>query len=198
MNSSFYSDTIDCFLSPPMEHPSMTIGFCNKSTQTSTRRRTVSFCPTSQVIILQPPTASDIRESWYTKDDLDSFNHANKETAKRIRTTRTARQLMKRVTNAISSFDDTPIDELDMTMNHIEPDHYFYHAIHGIEHMICPLICSMLLKRRNLVIRSVLDEQHNLSFEDDDNTRVIKIAQVSSMNSRFNVEWNRRVLSLHH
>ena len=167
----------------------MTTGFCNKSTQRSTRRRTVSFCPTSQVYILQPPTASDIRESWYTTDDLDSFNHSNKKLAKRLRATRTARRLMKSVTNAISSSDDTPIDALDMTMKHIEPDHFFYHAIHGIEHMICPLIYTMLLKRRNLVIRSVLDEQHNLSFEDE-STRVIKIAQVSSMNSRFNVEYD--------
>lgn len=108
---------------------------------------------------------------------------------------------MKRVTSAVScsSSDDTSSGVLDMmTMNHIEPDHFFYHAIHGIEHMICPLIYSMLLKRRNLVIRSVLDEQHNLSFEDDENTRAIKIAQVSSMNSQFNVEWNRTILSLHH
>jgi len=179
-----------------MEHKSMTTGFCKKSTQRSTQRRTVSFCPTSQVYILQPPTASDIRESWYTKDDLDSFNHANKDIARRIRATRTARRLMKRVASTVST--SSSIDALDMmTMNHIEPDHFFYHAIHGIEHMICPLIYSMLLKRRNLVIRSVLDEQHNLSFEDDENTRVIKIAQVSSMNSWFNVEWNRRVLSLH-
>ena len=133
-----------------------------------------------------------------TKDDLDSSNHANKDSEKKLRATRTARRLMTRVTNVISSSDDTPIDALDMTINHIEPDHFFYHAIHGIEHMICPLINHMLLKRRNLVIRSVLDEQHNLSFEDDENTRVIKIAQVSSMNSQFNVDWNRRVLRLHH
>jgi len=172
----------------------MTTGLC----KTSTRRRTVSFCPTSQVYILQPPTASDIRESWYTKVDLDSFSRANKSFAKRLRATRTARRVMKRVASTVSGSadDDATSDPLDITMNHIEPDHFFYHAIHGIEHMICPLIHKMLLKRRNLVIRSVLDEQHNLSFEDE-NTRIIKIAHVSSMNSRFNVEWNRRVLSLH-
>lgn len=82
-------------------------------------------------------------------------------------------------------------------------------AIRGMEHLLCPMVCKLLLKRRRLVMDAVLREQLKLNQQEassssssgdycfiDEDERVRRIALVAHRQSKFSKEWTRRITSL--
>ena len=196
-----------------------------KRTNRATRQAqlVVSFAQTSQVLILPRRTSMDVHCSWYNKEDLGQFKVAMRESAQSFSKTRTATLLMKHVaylaamttSTTSSSAQTSPSNSTTPTSNGtaLPLPTKNLHAIRGIEHMLCPVLSEVLLSRRKLRVARVLDEQRKVDDEylaersstgsatnmsrDDMNVRVERIARVSRSNSRFNVEWTRRIVALH-
>ena len=196
-----------------------------KRTNRATRQAqlVVSFAQTSQVLILPRRTSMDVHYSWYNKEDLGQFKVAMRESAQSFSKTRTATLLMKHVaylaamttSTTSSSAQTSPSNSTTPTSNGtaLPLPTKNLHAIRGIEHMLCPVLSEVLLSRRKLRVARVLDEQRKVDDEylaersstgsatnmsrDDMNVRVERIARVSRSNSRFNVEWTRRIVALH-
>lgn len=213
-SSSSSSSSSSCMMSSSHSSSSIMSSTSSSSSNNKSRRqrRSVHFAETSSVVVLPCRSTSDYARCWYSRSDLAAFKQNVKSSSQSLRQTRTAK-LMKHVaylaaqttyatgnssSSASSSQQDQPSSCSSQTPL-LEMASNSKAAIRGMEHLLCPMVCKLLLKRRRLVNDAVLREQLKLNTENsfiDEEERVRRIALVAHRQSKFSKEWTRRITSL--
>lgn len=157
---------------PPSSPPSASA----RASKKIERRPSVRFSPTSEVVVLPPRTREDVRGCWYDGSDYVSFKRTLGINALALRKTRTA-GLMKRVAYLAAASvsansggdddgDDSSASATPAPRQQQEDDALVasrlrgrIDSIRGMEHLLCPTVAKLLLHRRRLTLRRVLDEQ---------------------------------------
>lgn len=182
------------------------------------RRHAVSFSETSSVVILPARSKDDASRLYYSRSDLATFKLNHKAYAVALRETRTSK-LMKHVaylaaasvsSSSNNSADDTSSSSSSLASQLAEEAAYELSpnskaAIRGMEHLICPTVCKLLVRRRRKVVESVLEAQAQhmnnsaspmMMYGGHADLQVLRIAQASMKQSKFSKEWTRRITSL--
>lgn len=166
-------------------------------------RRRVRFAETNRMAVLPCRDTEDVSKCWHTKSDVANFKRRARLHAASLSETKTAK-LMRLVTYlAAATHVGQTNGPLSLTTKDIAGNlGDRIDAARGVEHLVCPTISKLLIYRRKLAQRRVLEEQSRIerrsafdsSAEDAGAERIARAAREASSFSR---EWTRRVLGLH-
>lgn len=172
------------------------------------RRHAVSFSETSSAVILPVRSKDDASRLYYSRSDLATFKLNHKAYAVALRETRTSK-LMKHVAylaaasvSSNNSADDTSSSSSSLASQLAEEAAYELSpnskaAIRGMEPLICPTVCKLLVRRRRKVVESVLEAQAQhmnnsaspmMMYGGHADLQVLRIAQASMKQSKFSKE----------
>ncbi|KAL7482076.1 hypothetical protein ACHAW6_007761 [Cyclotella cf. meneghiniana] len=145
-------------------------------------KKQVRFSETSILLVTAPKTCCENEATWYNKNDIRAFKQHSRESSAALMGTQEAK-MMRCIGYSVQEGTDLP----DMKVEDVE-------RIRGLEHLMSPDVCKVLLQRRRATIVKVLEEQRRqeLAGEQD----AAKIALISSRNSKFAVEWRQRIATL--
>lgn len=146
------------------------------------RPKHIRFAESSVLIITQPKTPAEMASTWYNKAEVAAFKRDIKESSQSQCGTARA-HAMRYIGHCIQTGEEQK--PLDITG--IE-------EFRGLEHLLSPEVCRVLLQRRRATMARVLAEQarqESQGIHDAD-----RIAAVSLANSEFAREWRRRIMNL--
>ena len=144
-------------------------------------KKTLRFSDSSTLLITAPKTRSEMKSSWYSKQEISGFKLTVKENSRSLRGSERA-QAMRYIGRCVQTGESQ--SDLDIDNK----------TIRGMEHLLSPEVYSVLLHGRKATIRNVLQEQARQESEGihDDG----RIAAVSMSSSKFAREWRRRITNL--
>lgn len=146
------------------------------------KKKHLRFAETSTLIITQPKTASEMASSWYDTHDICDFKTDIKKASHVLCGTPNAHAM-----TYIGRCIQTGEAQAEVTIDDIE-------KIRGLEHLLSPGVCRILLQSRKRTIARVLQEQARQ--EEVGSYDAEKIASVSLASSEFAKEWRRRIMVL--
>ena len=146
------------------------------------KQKHVRFSESSTLIITQPKTVAEMSETWYSKQEVAEFKRDVKESSKNQWGTPQA-QAMRYIGHCVQSGES----QAELAIDNVE-------RIRGLEHLISPEVCRVLLQRRRATIGRVLQEQRRQ--EEEGSFDAEKIATLSLVNSEFAREWRKRIMHL--
>ncbi|KAL3804175.1 hypothetical protein HJC23_013694 [Cyclotella cryptica] len=145
-------------------------------------KKQVRFSETSILLVTAPKTSCENEATWYNKNDIREFKQHSRELSASLVGTPDAKT-MRFIGYSVQEGTDLPslkVEDVD--------------RIRGLEHLMCPDVCKVLLQRRRATIANVLEEQRRQELNGEHDAA--KIALISSRNSRFAVEWRQRIATL--
>ena len=133
-------------------------------------KKQVRFSETSILLVTAPKTCWENEATWYNKNDIREFKQHSRESSAALMGTHDAK-MMRCIGFSVQEGTDLP----EMKIEDVE-------RIRGLEHLMSPDVCKVLLQRRRATIARVLEEQRRqeLAGEQD----AAKIALISSRNFR--------------
>lgn len=168
--------------------------------------RAVSFSDKSSVVVLPSRTSTDATRCWYSRSELAEFKSTMKLSALSLRETRTAKLMKHMAFLAATTSSNTTSqhqqqnDDCSTTNSLFDMNSQGKAAIRGMEHLLSPTVCKLLVQRRRLVVHRVLEEQGRMNDDpmmySNYIERATRIARTSMKNSKFSKEWTSKVTSL--
>lgn len=152
----------------------------NETERNSAKR--LRFSEFSSLILTEPKSSDDAKQSWYTKKEMAQFRKNVLLESQALRGTRTAK-IMKHIAHSVAT--GSPNDELIV---------HNKERILGIEQFLSPETLKVLMVRRARHRTRVLEVQKEAGKYIDQSI----IAKVSMVSSSFSREWCSRITHFQH
>jgi hypothetical protein len=143
------------------------------------KEKQVRFAETSTLFLTSSKTNQEHESTWYTKQEVRGFKQSIRESSASL-----TRSYDAKVMRAIGYSVQQGITRPELQVQDVD-------SIRGLEHLLSPDVCKLLVQRRRATTTRVLEEQARQVCAGERDAA--KIAAVSAKNSKFAVEWRQRI-----